>query len=113
MLALVGIPQSGIDDLVYRNWQDGQYPAGDIPPDEWATGVTASDKQFDYGMGPACTGLDAMGGVIGQAIASPRVVEVCQSLDGVSSPLGCCVESVCDAGYESAFACLAGLVTAG
>jgi hypothetical protein len=116
MAGLIGVPtvtshnpdppfepvSGGVFDLVVRNWQNGQYPAGDIAPTEWAQGVTAADKEFLFGVGPACTGLDAMGGLTSQAIPSQRVMDVCQALDfndGVGDRSRCSLESICDADY--------------
>ncbi|MFO0637465.1 MAG: hypothetical protein U0168_31965 [Nannocystaceae bacterium] len=42
----------GVEDLVYRLWRDPQYPDGDVLPDEWARGVDAAYKQFEFGIGP-------------------------------------------------------------
>lgn len=125
MLAITGIPEvtehavdvpytptaGGIFDLVYRDWLDGPYPAGDILPDEFAMGVTAADKQFDFGIGPGCTGADGLGGFTGQAIPPVRVRETCQALDLDATPEGtrCCMESICDDDYSGAVQCLAGL----
>jgi hypothetical protein len=64
MLAIVGVPhvtahnpntpheptQGGVFDLVYRTWQDGVYPAGDILPEDAQNGKDAASKQFDYGI---------------------------------------------------------------
>jgi hypothetical protein len=51
MLGIVGVPDEGVDALVIRDWREE-----DILPDEAAAGVTAEDKQFDFGVGPGCGG---------------------------------------------------------
>lgn len=129
MLGVLGVPQvtahapdppflptaGGMFDLVYRNWEDGQYPAGDILPAEFAQGVTAADKQFGFGIGPGCTGSDELGNFTGQAIPPVRVASICQALDLGDGPgdARCCIESVCDDDYGPAFNCLTGLLTNG
>jgi hypothetical protein len=45
-------------DLVYREWKDGPYPMGDLLPDDLANGETAATKEFEFGIGPGCTGED-------------------------------------------------------
>jgi hypothetical protein len=102
----------GVLDLVYRNWNDGPYPAGDILPDEWAVGVTAAHKQFELGIGPGCTGIDGLGDVIGQAIPPVRMRAVCQALDRGPAPedTRCCIESICDDDYGAAIDCLVGMI---
>jgi hypothetical protein len=99
----------GLPDLVYRDWLDGEYPAGDVLPIEWSEGVTAADKQFDFGIGPACTGEDLRGGFVGQAIPNPRLFDVCRSLDG-DAGARCCIESACDSDYAGALTCIEGLI---
>jgi len=121
MLALTGIPSvtmhagrppyepvaGGVDQLVFREWVDGPFPAGDIIPDEWAAGVRAGDKTFELGIGPGCTGFDAAGYVQGQPPS--RIREVCESLDGQGGT-HCCMESICDGNYGGAMTCMRGLV---
>ncbi|RMG97975.1 MAG: hypothetical protein D6705_07175 [Deltaproteobacteria bacterium] len=128
MLGILGVPKvtahnpdppfepiaGGVMDLVYRDWKDGQYPMGDILPDEWANGVTAADKEFDFGIGPGCTGEDGMGGFTGQAIPPVRVKEVCEALnidngDGTTD-VRCCIESICDTDFSAAIDCLTGII---
>jgi hypothetical protein len=124
MLGILGVPVvtahspeppyeptvGGVADLVYREWEDGPYPAGDILPDEWADGITAADKVFAFGnIGPGCTGEDGMGGFTGQAIPNTRVTEVCQALD-LDGEIRCCIESICDDDFSPAIRCLTGLI---
>ncbi|MEM6290811.1 MAG: hypothetical protein AAGA54_06080 [Myxococcota bacterium] len=132
MLGILGVPEvtqrnevapfeplaGGVFDLEYRNWRDGEFTGipggGDILPDEFAGGVTAADKQFDFGVGPGCTGGDAVNGFTGQAIPPVRVKEVCESLnidngDGTED-IRCCIESICDDDFSPAIKCLAGII---
>ena len=128
MLGILGVPEvtehnelppyepiaGGVMDLVYRDWADGEYPTGDILPDEFAAGVTAADKQFDFGVGPGCTGGDAVGGFTGQAIPPVRIKEVCEALnidngDGTVD-VRCCIESICSEDYSAAIGCLTGII---
>lgn len=129
MLGILGVPlvtehnpdppfepiAGGVADLVYRNWKDGTYPAGDILPDEAALGETAADKQFDFGIGPGCIGEDGMGGFTGQAIPPVRVKEVCESLnienDDGTVDVRCCIESICDTDFSAAIECLTGIIS--
>ncbi len=127
MLGILGVPlvtdyaddppyepiAGGEADLVYRDWQDGMYPAGDILPAEFAAGVTNEDKQFDFGIGPGCTGQDAMGNFTGQATPNTRVMDVCHSLDyeqGGEEQIRCCITSICDDDFSDAINCLAGII---
>jgi hypothetical protein len=123
MLGILGVPlvtehnpnppyeptAGGVDDLVYRDWRDGQYPAGDILPAEFADGVTAEDKTFDFHIGPGCTGEDGMGGFTGQATPNTRVIEVCQALN-YEGNIRCCIESICDTDFSAAIQCLTGII---
>jgi hypothetical protein len=133
MLGILGIPvvternpdppyqptAGGILDLVYRDWQDPEYPTGDILPDEWGQGINAAHKQYQFGMGPGCTGQDEAGNFTGQGIPNPRVQEVCQALDIADDPntpnedeseIRCCMESICDTDFSNALQCLTGLI---
>jgi len=133
MLGIVGIPEvtahneeapfepveGGVDALEYRDWVDGEYDGtpggGDILPDQWAAGVTADQKRFEFGaMGPGCTGQDEMGNFTGQAIPPVRIREVCESLDRTDENgeelIRCCMESICDTDYSDAINCLTGIV---
>ncbi len=132
MLGILGVPEvtqhnpeapfepiaGGVFDLEYRNWRDGEYTGvaggGDILPDEFATGTTAADKQFDFGVGPGCTGGSVATGFTGQAIPPVRIKEVCESLnidngDGTVD-VRCCIESICDDDFSAAIQCLAGII---
>jgi hypothetical protein len=109
-VAIAGVPTGGLRDLVVRDWIDGQYPAGDVLPSEWQDGVVAADKQFELGIGPACTGEDGRGGFVGQAVPNPRLFDVCRSLDG-DAGVRCCIESACASEYGAALGCIEGLVT--
>jgi hypothetical protein len=130
MLGILGVPlvtqynpvapfnpiAGGELDLVYRDWVDGTYPAGDILPLEAADGVTAADKQFDFGIGPGCTGVpDIMGVSTGQATPNTRVMEVCHALDYTDDLTGeekirCCITSICDSDFSPAIDCLTGII---
>jgi hypothetical protein len=128
MLGILGVPlvtaynmdppyqpiAGGELDLVYRDWIDGEYPAGDILPTEFAAGVTAADKQFDFGIGPGCTGTDAMGNFTGQATPNTRVMEVCHALDyednSGEEQIRCCITSICDDDFSAAINCLTGII---
>jgi hypothetical protein len=126
MLGILGVPHvyehapdppfqptgGGVLDLVYHDWNDAPYPAGEIPNDEWDDGVRAADKQFEFGIGPGCNGISELG-IIKQAIPSPRLMAVCQALDLGPAPedVRCCLESICDEDYEPAIACLTGMIS--
>jgi hypothetical protein len=125
MLGILGVPQvtahnpnppfqpiaGGVESLVYRDWVDGAYPAGDILPTD--TGDAAS-KKFEFGIGPGCTGEDGMGGFTGQAIPPVRIKEVCEALNvdvgGPNEQIRCCIESVCDTDFSNAIGCLTGII---
>ncbi len=132
MLGILGVPEvternpdspfepiaGGVFDLEYRNWRDGEYTGvaggGDILPDEFGAGVTAAEKQADFGVGPGCTGGSVATGFTGQAIPPVRVKEVCESLniekaDGTTD-IRCCIESICDDDFSPAIQCLAGII---
>ena len=106
----------GAIDLVYRQWQDFPFPAGDILPDQWGAGIDAADKEFELGaLGPGCTGTDDTGAFTGQALPPVRLREVCESLDYVDENgdqrTACCIESICDNDYSPAIRCLTGAVS--
>ncbi len=128
MLGILGVPKvtahnpnppfeptaGGVMDLVYRDWKDPEYPTGDILPSEWANGVNAAKKTYDFGIGPGCTGEDGMGGFTGQAIPPVRIKEVCEALnidngDGTVD-VRCCIESICDTDFSAAIQCLTGII---
>jgi hypothetical protein len=110
MLGLLGVPtQGGVDALVYRDWKDGPYPQGDLLPEAIADEETAASKQFEFGIGPGCTGTDGMGGFTGQAIPPVRIKEVCQGLDE-DDLVRCSIASICGANYSGAFQSLAGMI---
>jgi len=126
MLGIFGVPEvlahnpdppyepiaGGVLDLVYRQWQDGPYPAGDILPAEWEAGIDAADKTFELGaLGPGCTGTDELGNFTSQALPPVRLREVCESLDYVDDETGeeqvrCCIESICGNDFSPALRCL-------
>ena len=134
MLGVLGVPEvtehaaapphqpiaGGLEALVYRDWRDPDVPeGGDILPDEWNDGVRAEDKQFEFGIGPGCTGYDAESDTYtGQAIPPVRIRDVCESLNTPDDPLTgidetrirCCVESICDDDFSPAIRCLTGLI---
>lgn len=124
MLTLVGVPPvtehstrapyeptaGGIDDLVVRDWVNGEWPVGDITPDEWALGIDAADKTYQLGIGPSCTGYDGVNDHFYQGQPPIRIQAVCDALDGQGGP-HCCIESICDEDYAGAMTCLAGMVS--
>lgn len=112
MLGILGVPKvtahndkppyqptaGGVDDLVYRNWNQADILPGD--PD------TPQKKQYDFGIGPGCTDP-----ATGQAIPNTRVIEVCQALDRPEEDkVRCCIESICDDDFSDAINCLAGIL---
>jgi hypothetical protein len=134
MLGVLGVPEvtehastaphqptaGGLSALVYRDWRDPDVPAGgDLLPEEWNDGVRAVNKQFEFGIGPGCTGYDPDAGTYtGQAIPPVRIRDVCESLNGPDDPatpedetrIRCCVESICDDDFSPAIRCLTGLI---
>ena len=124
MLGILGVPEvtahadeapfqpieGGVEALVYRDWQDPDYPnGGDILPDDWDAGRDAAYQQFRFGIGPGCTGQEENGDFTGQAIPPVRVKEVCEALD-TQDEVRCCIESICDTDFSDAIRCLGGLV---
>ncbi|MEM7158752.1 MAG: vWA domain-containing protein [Myxococcota bacterium] len=126
MLGILGVPlvternsdppfqpiAGGVFDLEYRNWRDGEYPTGDILPEEFNAMETAADKQFDFGIGPGCTGTNDLGEFTGQAIPPVRIKEVCESLNlgPEAADTRCCIESICDQDFSPAIGCLTGII---
>jgi hypothetical protein len=124
MLGILGVPSvtahnpdppfqpmaGGVADLVYRQWQDGPYPMGDLLPEDIANDETAATKEFQFGIGPGCTGEDGMGGFTGQAMPNVRVQEVCEALNEEDEQIRCCIESVCDNDFSDAINCLTGML---
>jgi hypothetical protein len=124
MLGILGVPlvternpdppyeplAGGVLDLVYRDWRDPDFAnGGDILPDDWDAGRDAAYQQWQFGIGPGCTGQTEAGDFTGQAIPPVRVKEVCQALD-VEDEIRCCIESICDTDFSGALTCLAGLI---
>ncbi len=119
MLGILGVPpvtkhaddpphepvEGGVEALVYRKWKPGIYPNGDILPADDAKGIDADYQQWAFGIGPGCTGEDAMGNVTGQAIPPVRIRHVCESLN-YDNRVRCCIESVCDDDFSAAIGCL-------
>ena len=128
MLGILGVPPvtehnpeppyqptaGGVFDLVYRTWVDQEYPAGDILPDEWAADVRAADKEWEFGIGPGCTGVNEDGAFTGQAVPPVRVKEVCESLNYTDQfgeeQIRCCIESICDTDFSPAIECLTAII---
>ena len=133
MLGILGVPEvvahnpdppfqpiaGGAVDLLYRDWIDFPYPAGDILPDEWDAEepVRAANKIFEFGnLGPGCTGTDEMGNFTGQALPPVRERAVCESLNFIDEETGeeqirCCIESICDTDFSPAIRCLTGVIS--
>ena len=127
MVGVLGVPEvtersdtspyepiaGGVHDLVFRDWQDE-----DILPAEWDAGTRAEDKQFEFGIGPGCTGEAMDGSYTGQAVPPVRIREVCESLNEDDDPLTpadeskvrCCIESICDDDFSPAMRCLTDLI---
>jgi hypothetical protein len=118
MLGILGVPpvtehnpdpphepiDGGVHDLVYRKWREV-----DILEEDMMVGIDAAYQQWAYGIGPGCTGEDAMGNVTGQAIPAPRIIEVCESLN-YDDRVRCCIESVCDDDFSPAISCLTDVI---
>lgn len=123
MLGILGVPEvtshnpnppfqptgGGVADIVYRTWRDGAFPGGDILPGDKGTAAT---KEWEFGIGPGCTGEDGLGGFTGQATPNVRVQEVCQALnlDDTAAGIRCCIESICDTDFSDALKCLSGII---
>ena len=116
MLGVLGVPpvtahgsdlpnfpiEGGVSELVYRQWQDGPWPAGDMLPGSMTDAAT---KQYELGIGPGCTEIDEMGEVIGQGLPPVRVRELCEGLNA-DDRLRCCIESICDPDLSQLFNCV-------
>jgi hypothetical protein len=123
MLGILGVPPvtehaadpphepiaGGVHSLVYRKWKDGLYPNGDIVPEDAAKGIDADYQQWAFGIGPGCTGEDAMGNLTGQAVPPVRIRHVCESLN-YDDKVRCCIESVCDDDFSAAIGCLTDVI---
>ena len=141
MLGVLGVPpvtahseqppyeptEGGVFALEYRDWRDGEYDGtpegGDILPNDWADDINAAHKQWEFGIGPGCTGVttvvdkksgEEMEVFTGQAIPPVRIREVCESLnetdeDG-NTKTRCCIESICDDDFSPAVDCLTGII---
>lgn len=119
MLGIVGVPvvtqraadspfeaqAGGVAELVYRDWTDA-----DILPSDASNGITAADKQFDFGIGPGCSAAGPTNE--SQGIPPSRLRTVCEALDVGTErgDLRCCLESVCGDDYDGATQCLLGLI---
>ncbi len=129
MLGVFGVPEvlthqprppyepmsGGVFDLVYRDWIDAPYPAGDILPAEWDAGRRAADEIFELGsIAPGCMDVDDTGAFVGQALPPIRTREVCESLNFIDEQTGeeevrCCIESICDTDFSQAIRCVTSL----
>lgn len=143
MLGILGVPpvtarsetppyqpiEGGVADLVYRDWRDGEWDGtqggGDILPQEWSAGVTAEHKQWEFGIGPGCTGVHTVEAdeetdgeettaFTGQAMPPVRIREVCESRNFVDDDgreqIRCCIESICGDDFSPAMKCLADII---
>lgn len=128
MLPIVGVPvvlahnanppfepiAGGAPDMVYRDWVDAPFPAGDLSEEDLAEGIDADDKRFEYGIGPGCSTFGNPPTTLRQGIAPRRMLDVCQSLnskDGEGQErIRCCVESICDDSPRGTMNCLSGMV---
>jgi hypothetical protein len=130
MLGIFGVPEvlahasnppfhptaGGVHDLVYRDWIDAPYPAGDLLPGAWDAGRRAADERFALGdLAPGCIGVDDTGAVIGHALPPVRTREVCESLNSIDAVSGedqirCCIESLCDDDFSRAIHCILNLL---
>ena len=127
MLGVLGVPEvtqraevppyepiaGGVHELEYRVWRDE-----DLLPVEAMAGVSAEDKEFEFGIGPGCTAVSDDGAFTGQAIPPVRIREVCESLNTLDDPstvldetrIRCCIESICDDDFSPAIRCLTDLL---
>lgn len=105
MLDLLGVPSAGAEPI-YRDWREGVYPVGDLLPGEQ---TSAADKQFEFGIGPACVGHDELGELTNQALPDVRMTRLCESFDA-DGQVRCCIESSCEGDYTGAIGCLTGVI---
>lgn len=117
MLGILGVPEvtkhndkapfepieGGVKALKYRKWR-----ASDIEGEDAEAAV--KEKQFEFGIGPGCTGKGT-----GQGIPPVRIKEVCESLNqkdkkGKIEKVRCCIESICDDDFSAAINCLSGMI---
>jgi hypothetical protein len=92
----------GVQDLVLRDWVEA-----DVLPDDSAAGVTAADKQFDFGIGPGCTNAESTSHR--QGMPPVRTATLCQDVATDQGIDACCLESICDDDYGDAMRCLTGM----
>ena len=101
--------EGGLHGLVVRDPLDGDWPMGDLYPDEWAAGRTGAHLLFERGIGPGCMTDDA------RAYPPVRIPEVCASLDTEDDSkflhVRCVVESICDPDLYRVAYILGGLFT--
>jgi hypothetical protein len=86
--------EGGMSDLVYRQWQDGTYPGGNLLPADYDAGVTAADQEFRFGIGPGCTTETRQG------TPPSRLSEFCDAF-GDPDPPRCWLESICDDDFST------------
>jgi hypothetical protein len=111
MLGVLGVPSEddgGVDALVYRDWEDGEYPNGDILPEDWPE-EPADYKQWLFGIGPGCTAYDDDLDRGGQGIPPVRIREVCEALD-YDDEVRCCMQSICGTDFRPALKCLTDII---
>jgi len=131
MLGILGVPPvtahndqvpyeptaGGVEDLVYRDWTAADILPGQnsVEGDDDAQ-LEAAFNNYDFGIGPGCTGGNAETGFTGQAIPPVRIKEVCEALDirntDGTTETRCCIESICDDDYSPAMKCLTGILSA-
>ena len=116
MAGIVGVPSvtdrldappytptaGGVQDLVLRDWTEA-----DVLPAESAAGVTAADKQFDFGIGPGCSNPESTSRP--QGLPPVRTATLCQDIADDQGIDACCLESICDDDYGNAMRCLTGM----
>mgnify|MGYP001372804652 CR=1 FL=1 len=100
---IVGYDEAGPAMTEYRTWREGEWPAGDLTPEQVAQGETAAYQDHVYGLGPGCVGMSRLGGWT-QGIAPIRIREVCETVDDADNG-DCCPASVCG-DFDAAMQCL-------